>query len=227
MSGPDPRGRRLARRALPLLAALVLGAAIGRGTAPTPPPASEPAPGRGSETRSEAGVPVGFPETPGGAAAAAAGYQRSFAEPAVLRPGILQARVRAVATPDYAAKMLEANRPGVQRLATGPIGVGIGRGIRTLYAAVPIGYKVTAYGPGRAEVETWGLTILGNAASVEPAAYFGISRTSLAWVGGRWRIAAIESDFGPTPRLATRPGPLGGYEVLDLARSLHSYALAP
>jgi len=31
----------------------------------------------------------------------------------------------------------------------------------------------------------------------------------------------------PTPRLATRPGPFGGYHVIDLARSLHSYALAP
>lgn len=228
MRGHGPRIPRLARRAVPFLVALVLGVAIGRATAPssTSPVVDTPAAGP-SETRTEAGVPVGYPETPAGAAAAAAGYQRAFAEPSVLRAGVLRARVEAVATPDYAATMLEANGPGAERLARGPIGVGIGQGLRTLYAAVPIGYKVLSFGPGRAEVETWGLTLLGNAGSVQPAAYFGLSHTELAWVGGRWRISSIESGFGPTPRLATRPGPLGSYDVLELARSLHGYAPAP
>jgi hypothetical protein len=177
--------------------------------------------------RTAAGVPVSFPETATGAAEAAAAYQQAFAEPRILRSGVLRARVAALATPDYAEKMLAANGPGVERLAAGPIGVGLAHGLRTVYAAVPIGYRVAHYETGRAEVETWGLTLLGNAGSVQPAAYFGLAHTELAWVGGRWRIAATESGFGPTPRLATSPGPLGGYDVLDLARSLHAYALAP
>jgi len=229
MSAVEPPRRGILRLAVPIVATLVVGALLGRATAPIPPaPTAVRAPATSrSGARTASGVPVSFPETSAGAAAAAAAYERAFATPQVLRPGVLRARVEAVATPDYATKMLEANGPGLERLAAGPIGVGLTHGLRTLYTAVPIGYRVEHYEPGRAEVETWGLTLLGNAGSVQPAAWFGLSHTEMAWVGGRWRIAATESGFGPTPRLGTRPGPLGGYDVLDLARSLHGYALAP
>lgn len=217
---------RLARRLAPVLAAILLGALVGRATAPSSPaPVARVAGDGGAQGASGPDVP--FPETAAGAAAATASYEQSFAGPAVLRPGVLRRRVEAAATADYAAKMLEANGPGVGRLAAGPIGQGLAHGLRTIYAAVPIGYRVLRYGRGRAEIETWGLTLLGNAGSVEPAAYFGLSHTELAWIGGRWRIAATESAFGPTPRLATPPGPLGGYDVLGLARELHGYVLAP
>jgi hypothetical protein len=229
MSGEGSHRSRVLARVAAILGALLVGILLGRVTAPehpAPTPVRAPVPFP-SGARTESGVPVSFPETPAGAAAAIAAYERSFAGPRILRPGILRARVEAVSTPDYAAKMLEANGPGVERLAAGPIGVGLAHGLRTLYAAVPIGYRVTDYEPGRAEVETWGMTLLGNAGSVQPAAWFGLSHTELAWVGGRWRIAATESGFGPTPRLATKPGPLGGYDVLELAHSLRSYVLSP
>lgn len=229
MRAADTRLGWLLRRATPLLAALAAGTLVGRATAPSTPaptPVRAPTAAPGG-ARMDAGVPVSFPETPAGAASAAAAYQQAFAEPRILRPGVLRSRVEAVATPDYATKMLAANGPGVERIAAGPVGIGLAHDLRTIYKAVPIGYRVEHYEAGRAEVETWGLTILGNAGSVEPSAWFGLSHTELAWVGDRWRIAATESGFGPTPRLATRPGPLGGDHVLDLARSLHSYVLAP
>jgi hypothetical protein len=170
---------------------------------------------------------VSFPETATGAASAAAAYQQSFATPAILRPGVLRRRVEAVATPDYAARMLAANGPGVARLAAGPVGIGIRQGLRTIYVAVPIGYRVLSFEPARAEIETWGFTLLGNAGSVEPAAYFGSARTELAWSAGRWLIAGTEASFGPTPRLATPAASPGGYEVLNTTKELQGYALAP
>jgi hypothetical protein len=172
-------------------------------------------------------VRIDFPETAPGAASAIAAYQEAFASPAILRPGVLATRVRVVATPDYAARMLSVNGPGAERIAAGPVGVGLAHGIQTIYRTVPIGYRILSFGEGRASVETWGMTLLGNAGSVEPAAWFGISRTRLVWEGGRWRIAATGSGFGPTPRLATRPGPLAGYETLELSKELKGYALAP
>lgn len=213
------------KRLAPILVALLLGFLIGRASAPTQSvPAPVPAQGGGAGTR--AGVPVGFPRTPTGAATAVAAYQRSFASPAILRPGVLRRRIEAVATPDYVDEMLAANSPGEQRIASGPIGVGLAKGLQTLYAAVPVGYRIESFSPQRARILTWGFTLLG-AATVEPAAYFGITHTLLLWSEGEWKIAETRAGFGPTPKLATPPGPLGAYNVLNVATRLKSYALAP
>lgn len=226
-AGSQARGRIL-RWVAVLIVALLLGTLLGRASAPDPSPPAVSAPtARPDGARTAAGIPVSFPETPAGAAAAAAAYQQAFATPAILRPGILRERIEAVAMPGYAARMLAVNGPGVARLAAGPVGLGARQGLRTLYEAVPIGYRVVSFGPGRAEVETWGLTLLGNTQSVEPAAWFGTGRTELLWSGGRWRIAVTEASFGPTPRLATPTAPLGGFDVLRLTKELHSYVLGP
>jgi hypothetical protein len=172
-------------------------------------------------------VPVGFPHTPTGAATAVAAYERSFASPAILRPGVLRERIEAVATPDYATQMLAANSSGERRIAAGPIGQGLAGGLKTLYAGVPIGYRIESYSPQRARILTWGFTLLGNASAVEPAAYFGLTHTELLWSGGQWRIAETRGGFGPTPKLGTPPGPLGGYRVMGVATQLRSYELTP
>lgn len=207
------------------LAALLLGLLLGRSLSPTSDRAALPA--KAGAARSLAGVPVAFPNTPAGAAEAVAAYQQAFADPAVLQPGVMRARIEALATPDYAQTMIGANSPGAERLAAGPIGVGIRKGVQTIYTAVPIGYRVESFQTDRARVLTWGFTLLGNGAAVEPSAYFGITHTELVWMDGRWRIAETRGGFGPTPELATAPGPLGGYRVLDLAQGLESYELAP
>ena len=213
------------KRFAPILAALLLGLLIGRATAPTQSvPAPVPAKDGGAGTR--AGVPVGFPRTPTGAATAVAAYQRSFASPTILRSEVLRRRIEAVATPDYVDEMLAANSPGERRLASGPIGVSLAKGLQTLYAAVPVGYRIESFSPQRARILTWGFTLLG-AVTVEPAAYFGITHTLLLWSEGEWKIAETRASFGPTPKLATPPGPLGAYNVLNLATRLTSYALAP
>lgn len=218
-----PVGRRLF---LSSLAALLLGLLLGRSLSPTHPERAA-APASAAAARSLAGVPVGFPHTPAGAAEAVAAYQRAFATPAILRGGVLRARVEAVATPDYAREMLATNSPGAERLAAGPLGLGLRAGVRTVYMAVPVGFRVESYARDRARVLLWGFTLLGNATSVEPAAYFGLSHTEVVWRGGRWMIAETRAGFGPTPRLATRPGKLGAFGVIGLARDLRSYELAP
>jgi len=222
------QGSALRRRHLVIacLATLFLGLLLGRSLSPTGGDRAA-IPAKAGAARSIAGVPVAFPDTAEGAAEAVAAYQRAFADPAILQPGVMRSRIEAVATPDYLEAMLAANSPGAERLASGPVGVGIRRGVETLYAAVPIGYRVESFQPGRARILTWGFTLLGNAAAVEPAAYFGLTHTELVWMEGRWRIAETRGGFGPTPELATNPGPLGGYRVSDLTQKLESYELAP
>ena len=79
----------------------------------------------------------------------------------------------------------------------------------------------------RARVLTWGFTLLGNDSAVEPARLLRPHPHRADLGGGRWRIADTRAGFGPTPKLATPPGPLGGYDVMGLATGLKSYELAP
>jgi hypothetical protein len=226
-AAPEATSRRTKfLRALALGAALLLGWAVGHTTSsPTPrlPAPTTSAAGAGSP----ADVPTAFPDTGAGAADAVATYQRSFASPEILKPRVLRERIEVVATPDYVRAMLAANGPGEERLAAGAIGAGLASGVKTIYASIPIGYKIEAFTPSRARILTWGFTLLGNASAVEPAAYFGLTHTELVREGETWRIAETRAGFGPTPRLATEPGPLGGYDVIDLASRLRSYDLAP
>jgi len=219
---PRPRGAALALAALIVLLA---GLLIGRASV-TSEEAVE-APLSSGPTRVQDGVPTGHARTREGAAAAVASYQRAFADPAILQPGVMRRRLEVVASPDYVRTMLAANSPGRERLARGAIGQGIRHGIQTLYAGVPIGYRIESFSPRRARVLTWGFTLLGNASAVEPRAYFGLTHTDLVWLGGDWRIAGTEASFGPTPKLQTPPGPVDGYDVMRLARELRSYGSMP
>lgn len=226
MSAARTKKGSLALRVVVVLAAGCAGWLSGHATAGH---SVETAPREASSEalRERAGVPVGFPRSRSGAAAAAAAYQRAFASPTILSPGVLEERVEAVATPEYAEEMLAANTPGTSRIAAGAIGAGLAKGTQTLYSAVPIGYEVESFTSDRARILTWGFTLLGNAASVEPSAYFGVSHIELTWRADGWRIAQIESSFGPTPKLGTPPGPLGAYGVMKIASRMESYELAP
>lgn len=227
-AAPESTSRRAKLlRAAALLAALLLGWLLGHYSSPSSPQLRAPTTAEAGAARSSAGVLTAFPDTRTGAAEAVAAYQRAFASPQILKPGILRKRIEAVATPDYVRAMLAANTPGAERLATGAIGAGLAAGVKTIYSSVPIGYRVESFTPARARILTWGFTLLGNTSAAEPSAYFGLTHTELVWADGTWKIAETKAGFGPTPRLATEPGPLGGYEVIDLASGLRSYALAP
>lgn len=219
-------GHRPRLLALIALLALVVGLLIGRASAPSDP-ADPTSPSSSGPTGTRAGVPVGYARTREGAAAAVASYQRAFADPAILRPDVMRRRLEVVASPDYVQTMLDANSPGRERLARGPIGQGVRHGIQTLYVGVPIGYRIESFSLRRARVLTWGFTLLGNASAVAPRAYFGLTHTDLVWMGGDWKIAGTEASFGPTPKLQTPPGPVAGYGVMRLAKELRSYAPTP
>lgn len=216
------------RRALILAAVLVGGFVLGRVFAPgdgSPAPLDPGSPGPNRFV--SGGVGVGYAHTRAGAVAANAIYQQAFADVAILRPGGLRRRIKAVATPDYAARMIARNEPGTRRLAAGPIGVGLREKVPTAYFGTPVLYRVVSYSGRRAVVETWGFTVLGNATLAEAGAYFGTSRTELVWLEGDWKIAHTSAAFGPTPRLLTPREGGEGFEVVDLLKGMRRYAVAP
>jgi hypothetical protein len=214
------------RRALAIAAVLLIGLLLGRLTAPDSSPAPHPDP-PGPTSLKSGGVGTDYAHSREGAIAAAAGYQQAFADTAILHPAELRERVEAVATPAYAPQLLEANRPGARRLAEGTLGTGLAAKIPTAYFGVPVFYGLESYTPRRAVVGTWGFTVVGNATTAEPGAYFGTSRLVLVWAQGRWRIAATRAAFGPTPRLLTPRRGGEGFELVDLIEGMRPYASAP
>ncbi|MEK6252461.1 MAG: hypothetical protein AABM43_11055 [Actinomycetota bacterium] len=92
---------------------------------------------------------------------------------------------------------------------------------------MPIGYRVESYSPQRARILTWGFTLLGNASAAEPHAYFGVIHTDLVWRNRDWKIASTRGGFGPTPKAQTPAGPIGGFDVLELAKELRTYGVTP
>jgi hypothetical protein len=206
--------------------ALVLAAvafAVGRFTASSDE--ADQSPAVAADPGAELDTP--YPRSPEGVRLAAAAYQRALADPAILRPGVLEKRIDAIAMPDYAQKMLEANRPGTDRLIDGPLGQGVRSGIPTAYLGIPIAYRLLSYTPERARIQNWGLTIVGNVSTVEPAAYFGTGTIELVWRDGRWKIASSQGAFGPTPQTRTPREGAEGFELQDLARDFHPYGIAP
>jgi hypothetical protein len=218
----------MAKRALLIAAALVLGLALGRLSAHgdgSPAPLLPDSPG---PTRSvSGGVGVGFARTRAGAVAANANYQEAFADAEILRPGELRRRIEAVTTPEYAPTMIARNEPGTRRLAAGPIGAGLREKVATAYFGTPVLYRVVSYSPRRAVLRTWGFTVVGNSTVVEPGAYFGTSLTELVWFHDDWKIAQTRASFGPTPRLLTPRDGGEGFKLVDLLKGMRRYAVAP
>lgn len=214
------------RVAVGVLSVLIVGALIGRASAPSAVP-PQAAPLTAGPTSDRAGVRVGFSRTRQGAVLAAGSYQQAFADRAILKPGILRKRIEAVATPRFAPVMREVNEPGAWRLRVGAFGQGVRSHLASAFFGVPVAYRVLSFSRQRAVVQTWGFTLLGNVTSVEPTAYFGLARTVLAWRDGDWKIADTRASFGPTPRLAS-PRPGGeGLSLVELTQKLRPYALAP
>jgi hypothetical protein len=206
-----------------MLILLAAAFAIGRLTAP----AEESDQAQAVAVDPGAELNTAYPHSRTGAALAMAAYQRALADPAILRPGVLKKRIEAIATPDYAPKMLEANQPGTNRLMAGPVGEGVRSGTPTAYFGVPIAYRTISYTPERARIQNWGFTMLGNVSTVEPAAYFGTGTMELVWQEGRWKVASTQGAFGPSPETRTPQDGAEGFELQDLARDFHPYGIAP
>jgi hypothetical protein len=204
---------------------LVLAFVIGRLSAPADE--AQPNPPTPAITVPGAELETDYPHSKDGAIVAAAAYQRALADPEILRPGGLKKRIEAVATPDYVDEMLEANEPGADRLMAEPIGEGVQQGIPTVYAGVPIAYRVLSYTPDRARIQNWGFTMVGNVSTEEPVAYFGTATTELVWQDGRWKIASTRGAFGPTPQTSTPEEGAEGFELQDLADDFGLYGIAP
>jgi hypothetical protein len=89
-----------------------------------------------------------------------------------------------------------------KRAQRSPLGRGLVGGARTAYFATPIAYRITSYTPQRASVEGWGVAVIGNDLGVKPQATWGTTVATAVWQSGDWKIDAVQTSDGPTPKNA-------------------------
>ena len=193
-----------AASALACLATLALGFLLGRALSPTSGGDRAATPAQAGAARSLAGVPISFPDSPprGGAGRRCLPARlRHPGDPAARRAAAPDrsggdARLRGDDAGGQLSPAPNAWRRGRSARASAPGADALLRRSRSATGSSPTR-------PIRARVLTWGFTLLGNASSVEPAAYFGLTHTELGLDGRRWKIAETRGGFGPTPKLAT------------------------
>lgn len=193
--------RRLARSAGVLLAlalAFVAGHMLAssrtavpeRSTSISAVSETDSAPAKAREPRGE--------RTKAGAARFAAGALSSFADAQLLSDaGLRRTVVARIAEPQYRAEL----RPlfdRTYRYLGDVLGDATGAGQVVLRMA-PVGYRVEAFGDGRATVAVWQVTLLATPERA-PIAAWATSRAELSWGEDGWRVERFGVDApGPTP----------------------------
>ncbi len=174
------------------------------------------------------GVPVGYERSARGAVAALLAYAPLLGDPRVLLDPARRAQVlRVVGTGRYAQSFRGAGARALVAAGRAPIGVGLGRGVRTLFLATPIAYRVLRYDPQVVVVEGWGVSVVANDLGVRAQATWATTVTTVRWQHENWRIDRVRSEEGPTPVLAAGSGPSSAGEFLARLTGLRGLHHAP
>ena len=202
--------RRGSRRAFVYLVAgvVVLGIGIAIGSriatrAQTAPPIAQPAtqsttPSSAVKTRSPSATSA---HTSAGAAVAAAGSITAFDGNVLLNPQRLRTVVEQIAAPNARSDLVsELEQASVQTRSE--LGVGAAPHPVVVLRSAPVGYRIEAYSPQRAQVAVWYVGIVGSGATVAPQQSWRTQIVSLVWNNGAWKVTSFQSSPGPTPPLA-------------------------
>ena len=202
--------RRGSRRALVYLLAgvVVLGIGIAIGSrittrAQTAPPTAQPAtppttPSSAAETHSRTAASA---HTSAGAAVAAAASITAFDGNVLLDPQRLRTVVERIAAPSSRADLVSDFEQASMQTRS-ELGVGATPHPVTLLRSAPVGYRIEAYSPTRAQVAVWYVGIVGSGATVTPQQSWRTQVVTLVWANGAWKVTSFQSSPGPTPPLA-------------------------
>jgi hypothetical protein len=217
--------------AIVALAALVVAGVLGRLTAPTAgtplsrdsrPVGSSPS---APDTRTVAGVPVGYSRTRGGAVAAMAAYGHALADPRVQLDDRRRAAVVAtVGTDRYAHTVSEGSR-AFAALRAGPVGQALRPGARAVFIAIPVAYRVMSFSPSKAVIRSWSVAIAASDTGIEPHAGWDTTTTTALWKHGDWKVDRVTSQPGPVP--ASTDGASTAVSFIDRLRGMRALRYAP
>lgn len=188
------------------------------GASPAPGPTSQ-AGGSGpgvKATSVENGIPVGYPRTKAGAAAAAVNYQTARSSPGYFTDETLRHQV-------LETVMTSAALPGQREQdddATENLMVALGVTEKTapemVMRAAPLGTNVTSYSRETATVKVWMAEVVGVASensSMPVSATWSTYTLILQWQDGDWKVATIDQADGPTPLVAADSAPSSVSEI--------------
>ncbi|MFP5376828.1 MAG: hypothetical protein ACLGIO_08615 [Acidimicrobiia bacterium] len=141
--------------------------------------------------------------TEAGARAAAVAVATGSQDWLYLDDAGIDAAVRAVATP-AAGPPLAAETVAALRTARSGLGAAAGR---VWWLVRPLATRVEHYGPERARVVVWTVSVLSAAGVALPQAERRRVGVDLAWSGRAWLAEAVRDTPGPTPAVGPKDGP--------------------
>jgi hypothetical protein len=217
-----------------LAAGVLIGRSLPRGASPTPPigviePEQSP---DSCEIKPlapswEAGVPLGWPQSPSGAVAAAAGYARVLSALWFLTDSARRRQaLDRMAAPEALAR-LRADQDGIAGgVAMGPLGAGLGRpGVATMLRTSMLGYQLQRYSASQAQVALWAVVLYGNTGGLEPQALYATSTLRLRWMAD-WKLAEVSTIPGPVP-VQGQATPTDSAELIKASQQFKEFDDAP
>ena len=202
---PDGRRSSWAVVAAAAAVALIVGAIIGRSTAPMAPAEEDSAettqiagPG---PTELRAGVPVGYAHTEMGAVAAATQYVAGIDAKRLFSEDARADALDVMAAPESRDELAEQMEPGFTLAleGLGQSGEEVAADPTVVARSVPTGYAVQSYSDEEAVVDVWATTIFFAEGRQALTDVWTTQRVTVGWVDGDWRLLAFSGSDGPAP----------------------------
>ncbi|MBM9623953.1 hypothetical protein ACFQ60_03800 [Streptomyces zhihengii] len=148
------------------------------------------------------GVPVGYPQTQEGAAAAAVNYQTARSSPGYFTNKALRHQVLKTVMTSAALPVQQQTDDQTAQGLMAALGVTAQTAPEMVMRAAPLGTSVSGFSSETATVKVWMTEVVGvpsEKSAMPVAAAWTTYTLILQWQNGDWKIATISHADGPTP----------------------------
>ena len=202
---------------------------LGRASVPTGHAGSAATPATSSgngATRTENGVPVGYPRSQLGAISAATNYTQALSGQLLLQPDQYRSAVGTASAPEAKEKLLQdAEKSLVAAQNNLQLITLASRGVKVSVASYPLAYHVNNYSSTIAEISLWTVSIVAEDGQLAPSQAWNTTTVDLEWTNGDWKETSVGSSDGPVPLLGQAP--VQSKELPQQLRDYHLYGYAP
>ncbi|MFF7953936.1 hypothetical protein [Streptomyces griseorubiginosus] len=156
-------------------------------------------------TSVKGGVPVGYPRTKDGAAAAAVNYQMARSSPGYFTDAALRHQVLKTMMTPSALSQQEAQDDQTAKGLMASLGVTEQTAPEMVMRAASLGTSVRSFSEDTATVRIWMSEVVGVPTENSKMPVSGTWSTYtliLQWQDGDWKVATIDLSDGPTPLVA-------------------------